>query len=308
MRLIFFLLFSALIFSANAQTRKTGDWIDFGSSHINKWLQIAPGTMGPNALPVPEMDYALVDTLSALEVGAHAHSMPGDRAVNSYLAFTWSVVPGRVMVKFWGNPSETFQMDNSVRDERQIYYDDTGWMTNAGDLWISTFIQLVREKNNLPDIVLNYSAKTTTGYSKHARYTDAPANYYYVAFGKSLFPKNRFLNEIRMSAMVGFYVWQTNKVEMAQDEGPLYGLGLKIKHKKWWWENELSGYLGDDVYEYIGVTGSNDPLVYRTNLVFAHNRFHWKAEYQSGLHDFHYNTFRLLVSYRFDLGGTKNGF
>ena len=151
------------------------------------------------------------------------------------MAFTWCVVPGRVMVKLWGNPDETFQMDNSVCDERQIFYDDTGWMTNAGDLWISTFIQLVREKNNWPDIVLIYSAKTTTGYSKHARYTDAPANYYYVAFGKSFFPRKSFLNEIRLSAMGGFYVWQTNKVEMEQDEGPLFGFGLKLSHKNWWW-------------------------------------------------------------------------
>ena len=302
MRIVYFFLFSALIFSAKAQTRDYGNWTDFGSGHINKWLQIAPGTMGPNALPVPEMDYARVDTLSVFEAGVHSHFMPGDRAVNSYLAFTWSVVPGRVMVKLWGNPSETFQMDNSVRDKRQIYYDDTGWITNAGDLWISTFIQLVREKKNWPDIVLNYSAKTTTGYSKHARYTDAPANYYYAAFAKSFFPKNRFLNEIRMSAMAGFYVWQTNKVEMAQDEGPLFGFGLKLKHENWWWANELSGYQGDDVYEYIGVTGNNDPLVYRTNLVFARNSFHWKAEFQTGWHDYHFNTFRFSVSYRFDSG------
>ena len=40
--------------------------------------------MGPNALPVPDMDYALVDTLSVFEDGAHAHFMPGDRAVNWY--------------------------------------------------------------------------------------------------------------------------------------------------------------------------------------------------------------------------------
>lgn len=307
MRTLFFLLFSALLFSATAQTRKTGDWIDFGSSHINKWLQIAPGTMGPNALPVPEMDYALVDSLSAFEMGAHAHFMAGDRAVNSYLAFAWNVVPGRVTLKLWGNTSETFQMDNSVRDERQIYYDDTGWITNAGDLWISTFIQLVRETNSWPGIVLNYSAKTTTGYSKHARYTDAPASYYYAAFGKSFFPGNRFLDEIRMSAIAGFYVWQTNKVEMAQDEGPLFGFGLKLKHENWWWANELSGYQGADVYEYIGVTGNNDPLVYRTHLVFAHKRFQWKAEFQKGLHDYHYTTFRLSLGYRFDLGGFKNG-
>ncbi len=36
MRILFLFLFSTLIFSANAQMRKYGDWIDFGSGHINK--------------------------------------------------------------------------------------------------------------------------------------------------------------------------------------------------------------------------------------------------------------------------------
>ena len=292
-------LFVLMHFLAFGQSRPTGGWIDFGSEHTNKWLQIAPAKLGPNSLPVPIMDYAKLYSLSNIETGVHAHFMEGDKAINSYFSLYWSVVPQRVAVHVWGFPNETFQTGNQVRDERQIYYDDTGWVTQVGDLWISTTIQVLKDKKILPDITINYSSKTTTGGAIQGRYTDAPANYYYIAFGKSLFPKKGFIHEIRVAAMGGFYVWQTNKVELAQDEGALYEFGIDLKHKNWSWKNEIGGYSGYDAYRYIGVRGSNDPLVYRTNIKTAGERTDWILEYQTGLHDYLYQTFRFSMAYKF---------
>jgi len=307
MRFSIILFFLLLGFSGLGQNRPHDKWNDFGSSHINKWLQIAPATLGPNSLPVPFMDYARLDSLSNIEIGAHAHFMEGDRGVNSYFSLYWAVVPKRVVVHIWGYPTETFQTDNSVRDDRQIYYDDTGWITQTGDYWITTYIQLVRDHNGWPDITICYAAKTTTGGAIQGRFTDAPANYYSAAFGKSIHPKNGFIDEVRFGIMGGFYVWQTNKVELAQDEGPLYQFGLDLKHKNWSWRNEIGGYWGYDAYQYQfpDVPDSNDPLIYRTNLKFSAKRFDWKCEYQTGLHDYLYNTFRMSVSYKFGFGEYK---
>jgi hypothetical protein len=307
MRISILLFFILLGFSGFGQSRSTKDWIDFGSSHINKWLQIAPGTLGPNALPVPYMDYALLDSVSNIETGVHAHFMKGDRAVNSYLSLYWAVVPKRVVVHIWGNPTETFQTDNSVRDERQIYYDDTGWITQSGDMWISTYIQLLRGYKKWPDISINYSAKTTIGGATQGRYTDAPANYYYAAFGKSFFTRKGFIDEVRIGILGGFYVWQTNKVELAQDEGALYESGLDLIHKNWSWRNEVGGYNGYGAYQYIGVDDNNDPLIYRTNLKFSGKRFDWKYEYQTGIHDYYYQTYKFSVIYRFGFGRLEKG-
>ena len=91
MRISVLLLFSLLCFLGFGQSRSTENWIDFGSSHINKWLQIAPGKLGPNALPVPFMDYALLDSVSNIEAGFHAHYMKGDKGINSYLSLYWAV-------------------------------------------------------------------------------------------------------------------------------------------------------------------------------------------------------------------------
>lgn len=293
------IFFFVLNLPGYGQNRSTSDWTNFGSSHISKWIQVAPGKLGPNALPVPEMDYAGIDSSSRIEAGLHSHFMKGDTAVNSYLAFQWTVVPKKVAVKFWGFPTETFRMNNEVRDERQIYYDDKGWITNGGDLWISTFLQIVKGRGMCPDIVLNYSMKTTTGSILQARYTDGMAHYFYLSLGKSFFPDNGFFDEIRMAGMGGFYEWQTNKVEMAQDEGPLVEMGIKLRHNSFILANEVGGYRGYDAYKFIGEKGFNDPLVYRVKLIRESTRFDWKLEYKTGWNDYNYNTFKFEMAYKF---------
>jgi hypothetical protein len=287
-------------FQVFGQSRPTTDWINFGSGHINQWLQIAPAKLGPNSLPVPMMDYARLDSVSNLELGVHTHFMNGDKAVNSYFSFYWAPVPERVVVQIWGFPTETFHTENFVRDERQIYYDDTGWITQNGDIWFSTSLQLIKGRKKFPDLVFGYSHKTTLGRADQGRFTDGGAENYYAAFGKSVYPKGKFLTEIRFGLMLGYYIWQTNKVEMAQDEGILFQTGVELKHHKWLWKNEFGGYNAYDAYRYIGVRGSNDPLIVRSNLLKQGKRLNYKAEYQFGLHDYHYNTFRLSVFYKFD--------
>ncbi len=299
MRFLISLLLILPVFTGFGQSRPTEEWIDFGSEHINKWLQIAPGTLGPNALPMPQMNYALPDSVSNIETGLHAHYMEGDQAINSYISLYWAVVPRRVVMHVWGVPAETFQTDNSVRDERQIYYDDTGWITQAGDFWLSTYIQLLKEQKKLPDISICYAAKTTIGGATQGRCTDAPANFYYVAFGKSFSPKKGFIDNVRIGMMVGFYVWQTNKVELAQDEGALYEFGLDLNHKNLSWKNEIGGYSGYGAYEYIGFDDDNDPLIYRTIFTKSGKRMDWKWEYQTGFRDYNYQTFRFSVFYKF---------
>ena len=86
---LIFYIFLVFQLKLVGQSRSTSNWIDFGSSHVNKWLQVAPAKMGPNALPVPEMDYAEIEKSSKLELGVHSHFMKGDTAVNLYLNIHW---------------------------------------------------------------------------------------------------------------------------------------------------------------------------------------------------------------------------
>ncbi len=306
MRILFQIFLFSIPISLFSQSRDMSTWIDFGFDHSNKWLQIAPAKLGPNALPVPDMDYAFIDSESSVEAGAHYHYMNGDTAVNSFFSFNWNISPGRAMVKIWGQPTETFRLVNNLRDDRQIYYDDNGWMTQAGDLYISTFIQILKEEKWLPDLSINYTLKTTTGSNYHGRYTDASLDYFYFAMGKSFFFNYGFINEIRIAGMLGFYVWQTNKVEMAQDEGPVYEAGIHIKSSTNNLYAEIGGYEGYDAYEHLDrssglnrIEGNNDPLLLRFRFVKNTKNLDFKFEYQTGLRDYAYQTFKIGVIYRF---------
>lgn len=298
-----FLLFSVVAFAQ----RDNNGWIDFGSSHASKWLQIAPGKLGPNALPVPHMDYAIIGNRSKIETGIHYHQMPGDTAINTYFNFNWNIAPGRAVVQIWGQPSETFRLSNQLRDFRQITPDDEGWITQVGDLYISTFVQILKDKKYLPDITINFTQKTTTGENDHGRYTDSPMNYFYLAIGKSHYIESPIVTEVRLAVMAGFYVWQTNKVEMSQDEGPVFLTGLQIKRKNLSWHNEFGGYRGYDAYKFLNhiygigsVQGHNDPLIYRTRLNYECKNLNYSFEYQTGFRDYHYQTFRIGISYLFN--------
>lgn len=299
-----FILF--LTFQLKAQRAPKTNWIDFGSSHIAKYLQIAPGKMGPNALPVPLMDYALIGDETKIEVGAHYHQMEGDTAINSYFSWKWNIAPGRAIVEFWGQPSETYHMTNEVRDFRQVWKDDEGWTTEAGDLWISTYIQILKNKKYLPDLTINYTCKTTTGGNLNARYTDANLNYFYLAAGKSFYFKSKIIDEIRAAGFAGFYVWQTNKVEMAQDEGPVFEFGLQLRKGAYSWYNEFGGYSGYDAYKFLNqkygegfILGYNDPLIFRTRVEKAGKKLNYTLEYQTGFRDYNYQTLRIGVIYHF---------
>jgi hypothetical protein len=301
--LLLFLTVPAICY---CQSRDVSNWIDFGGDHSSKWLQIAPGKLGPNALLVPDMDYARVGKENKLELGVHYHQMPGDTAINSYFSFYWNIAPGRAAVEIWGQPSETFRMSDDVRNDRQIFNDDSGWITQGGDWIISTYVQLLKEYHYIPSVSINYTMKTTTGGNIDGRFTDAEMNYFYMALGKSFCFEKGIVDEIRIAGLLGFYVWQTNKVQMGQDEGRLFEAGVQLRKKSFSLYAEFGGYEGWDAYEYIDNTnatnlieGNNDPLIFRSRLEKTGKNFDFTFEYQTGIRDYHYQTFKFGAIYRF---------
>ena len=300
MRKIYFLIsFFVVALSSIAQTRDYSDWFDFGSAHVNQWLWIAPAKLGPNALPVPRMNYGIIQGSNSIEIGADAHFMEGDQTINSFVNIKWNVAPGKVQLEIWGFPTETFNMSNDVRDERQIYYDDNGWETNQGDLWISTYIQLLQDRDNLPDLLANYSHSFSTGVSTRGRFVDASTHYFYLAVGKDFTSESNLFDEFRIGGLFGWYIWQTNKVEMAQDEGPLAEIGIQFKKKNWLYSLEAGGYSGYDAYKFMEKLGYNDPLIYRARIEHQLKKLILKFEYQGGFQDYNYQTFRMSSTFNF---------
>lgn len=255
-----------------------------GISPWYSYLTYSPAYFGPNALPVPEIRDARIDSNMSLEGSVDLHFSQGDNTQNLFIKFRYPFLGGRIAVEVFGVPVEHYIMDTITRDERAARcYDCEG--TAMGDLYISTVIQILRDKGAWPDLVLGFTLRTASGNMLgDARYTDAPGYYFDLSAGKSFKLSSKFL--IRPYAMLGFYVWQTNRDDYHQNDAFLYGLGLSAYSSRYEFNAKWGGYKG-----YIG--NGDAPVVIRANAIYKLKKIHLKLGFQQGLNDFEYTSFRL---------------
>lgn len=275
------------VFSLFGQNRTHPPFKSRVESHVHKYLLLAPGMMGPNALPVPEIGNGVIGDRGFAELGAHSHFLKNDNGVNSFLRFYFPIVADVIAIDIWGYPTETFRMRNERRDELQIYYDDTGRITQGGDLWLATSIQLIRNHKWLPNMVGKVALKTTSGNLDHARFTDSPAQYFQLSTGKQW-------NNWRLNATGGFYVWQTNREEVSQDEGLMWGAEVRWQPKRFQVYQSVSGY---HAYEQ---TGENRPVILKSGASYRWKKAQVEIEYQTGIQHYYYETVRLSFRYFFN--------
>lgn len=261
-----------------------------GTTNWMYYLIYAPAYFGPNALPVPEIRDARIDTLISFESSLDFHFSTGDNTQDLFLKLRYPFLNGRVAIEFFGVPIEHFEMDTITRDERVVrdYY-AKGYA--AGDLYIGTMIQLLRDHGKWPDLLLGISLRTASGGNLgNARFTDAPGYYFDLSMGKSFNLSTHF--KIRPYAMIGFYVWQTNRDDWRQNDSFLYGLGLSAYSDKWEFSTKWGGYKG-----YIG--NGDAPSVIRANMLYRISKMQLKFAFQQGLTDFEYSSIRLGTVFSF---------
>lgn len=258
-----------------------------GITHWTRYLIIAPGYLGPNALPVPEIKNGICRSSIQFKTAGEYHYSKGDKTQDIYTEFYFPLFSDRVGINLNIVPVEHYNMDDETRDLRRSRdFDGIGY--SAGDLYIGTYIQLVKENKRLPDILLTINLRTASGSNLYAaRYTDTPGYYFDASIGKELFLKDIALKSIRPFGLIGFYVWQTYRSDYYQNDAFLYGLGLDLNFKHLQITNSYGGYRG-----YIG--NGDRPKVYRVSI---HTKFQSLSNYelrvQQGIHDFNYTTFRL---------------
>jgi len=261
-----------------------------GISPWYSYLTYSAAYFGPNALPVPEIRDARIDSLMSLEGSADLHFSSGDNTQNLFLKFRYPFFGGKVAIELFGVPIEHYTMDTVTRDERAARcYDCEG--TAMGDLYISTIIQILRDKGAWPDLVLGFTLRTASGnLLGDARYTDAPGYYFDLSAGKSYKLSPRF--KIRPHMMLGFYVYQTNLDNFRQNDAFLYGLGVSAYSASYEFNAKWGGYKG-----YIN--NGDAPMVIRANAIYKLRKIHLKLGLQQGLNDFEYTSFRLGTIFHF---------
>lgn len=263
------------------------DWD--GVTPWNRYMTLSAGYLGPNALPVPEVRDGRVDTLFRFDLLAGGHFSPGDRTVDGYVRLAAPFSDGKVSFEIAAVPIEYYVTDTATRDERASRERD-GRGLAAGDIHLTTLIQLIRDHPSIPDILLETSFRIPSGKTLlGARYTDAPGYHMDLSFGRLLSPQCRF--KVRAYALAGYYAYQTFDPQHLQDDCFLYGIGVRIATPGWAWSNQLTGYSGY-------MDNGDRPRLYRSELRRIGAAFDGLLQIQVGLHDFEYRSVHAGLSWK----------
>ena len=304
-----YLLIFNILFVVNISfAQRQNDFVKPHGSHVSEFMTLSAGTLGPNALPVPEIRSGCIGSNFELEAATRTHWIPGDNSVDLYFRFYYPIAPNIIAIEFYGVAAEYFHCTNEVRDQRQIYYDDKGWTLEYGDLYCATHLQILRNLHFFPNVSIQYAFKTTTGNLNNGRYTDSPAQIFNAYFGKRFKFKNSLITEINYSGMIGIYIWQTNRYEVSQDEGPLVGLANEIRIKNLSVFNSVSGYFGYETTvpnkNFDRYTDAPDqPVVYRGELRKYGKKINFAFRYEHGFKDYPYQSISFAATWHFP---TKN--
>ena len=281
--------FTMISFYANAQIdyswwNKIHNWD--GVTSWQNYLTIAPAFLGPNALPVPDVSKALLDSIAQVEIGGDLHFNSGDKTQDVFLRGYFPFKDQKVAVGLEVIPIEYFQTDTIIRDNRASR-GKSGKGKAGGDIYFTTFIQLLKNKVSLPDVALRAALRTASGTNLgEARYTDGPGYYFDLSAGKNV--KLKSDASIRLYGMIGFYVYQTFDILHLQNDCLLYGGGIDLSVHHFVLSEELGGYNGY-------MEDGDKPLVFRSALMWNSKSVGCKLSYQHAIRDFPSDRIRLSI-------------
>ncbi len=300
----FFLVLS-LVVNAKAQPPVSPDkWWEIqhnwdGITPWEKYMQLSAKYMGPNGMPVPEMNKAMVPENTTLELGFASHYGEGDRTKNAFFN-TLIKFGDRAALGVYFVPYETYKMDTITSRYTRNTRDFDGEGTAVGDVYINSYFQILKEKKARPDLMLNVGIKTASGGNlEAARYTDAPGYYFSLSCGKTFMFNKTYFKSLRPYVLGGGYMWQTYRSDYKQDDAILYGIGLTLEGKHIIVDDNLSGYTG-----YI--KNGDQPIVNKTSVTSNFNTFvNARVLFQYGIRDYDYKS--IMLSTIFNLNKLNIG-
>ena len=257
-----------------------------GKAHWSTYIIYAPRHLGPNALPVPSLDDGRIENEHYFKTTMQTHVSKGDFTVNPFLHFTYALVPDVVSFDLFMVPAEYFIMSHEKRTERRTFHYVYGRQVAIGDVYFNTNFQLTRKRwDTRFRMGYRYASSNMVAL---ARFTDMPGYYFDLNAARTVHEKDG--NSLRLSAMLGMYVWQTNSDTRYQNDALLFGLGVNYQHGGWRTETHIRGYSG-----YLN--NGDRPVVWKTELSRVYKRLKVEFSYQMGLHDFAYHTLEIGAAY-----------
>ena len=174
------------------------DYPNAAGPNRRRYINISPGYMGPNALPVVRLFDAKYDDQLWLDTQWQFHEGNGDQTNNAFLRLNIPVAKDIVNLYLFNVPYESWKTTAATRDERRAM-NIAAQGKNSGDLFFGFNIMILKEEKAFVSAMFNVEVKTTTGWQiENARFTDHGMYTYGGHFSKTLISSEKqslhFLN------------------------------------------------------------------------------------------------------------------
>ena len=263
---------------------------------------IAPAFFGPNALPVPDMLDGRTQPALRMELATDGFfGYEKDKTADLYARVNIPLWTDRVNLSVWMPIMEWYSMTLERQRTCRLQDKEPIQGHEAGDVYVSTDIQLLKARKYTPDIAFRAALKTASGGSfDKARYFDSPGYWFDVAVGKSMYigkgvsamdNENAFL-ELRLAGSLGFLCWQTDNGR--QNDALMYGLQLFAKAKYVSLRATWGGYRG---WEKSG----DRPMSIKAQVNGHIKGFEPFVAYQYGIKDYPFHQLRIGLAYNLDI-------
>ncbi len=269
---------------------------------LSKATGIAPAYFGPNALPIPDMLDGRTQGALRMELATDGFfGYQGDKTVDLYARVNIPLWTERVNLSVWMPIMEWYRM--TPERQRTCRLQDSMVINGheAGDVYVSADIQLLKARKYTPDIAFRAALKTASGGSfDKARYFDNPGYWFDLAVGKSFYigkgisalsNEHSFL-ELRLAGSLGFLCWQTDNSR--QNDALMYGLQVLAKSEYVSLRATWGGYMG---WEKAG----DRPMSVKVQVSGHIQGFEPFVGYQYGIKDYPFHQIRVGLAYNLDI-------
>ena len=284
----FILFISSQIYSQDDWWKETHGW-EPGMPGWRTFMEISPGYLGVNALPVPYQNRGDIPKHSEVEIATDFHFGKGETTQNLFFRYLQSYANGRVAIEFYGFPLEHYKTTPEIRDKRHsIIYEAED--ISFGDIYFASHMKLFNEGKYTPSVVFRIACKTAPGELYGARWTDTPAYFLDLSAGKDFALSKE--TKLRLYGMIGFYCWQTTDDVFLQNDALEWGAGLELFGEDWRIDVSSQGFSG-------WMKNSDCPANNRYSYAYSLKHFDLKIEYQQGWRDVVFHSFRSALIYKF---------
>lgn len=263
---------------------------------------ISPRYFGPYAFPVPGLSDGSICSTLHLEAGADAvaGSLGGPDAPDFTQAATFRCsVPlwsDRATLSVWGEAHEWYSDSEDVRAARRVSdrYPLRGH--DAGNVYFSLDMLLLRETQSRPSVALRAATQTATGDKYEvARHYDAPGYFFDLSTGKSFALGAQ--SSLKLSATAGFVCWQIDRGR--QNDALLLGAKASLQSRIVSISAEYGQYTGRESRK--GSSAGDCPRVLSARADVHLGRVTPFVCLQRGVHDWPFSLMRAGISYDLDI-------